>query len=85
MTTPEAQAAARDRMAQPEAQTADRGRKQAQRRDPEQPRTYLRARNTTNIFTGHLTVLELKDDPTDNIGQLGDEICPGCGALHWPR
>ena len=85
MATPEARVADRARKAQSEAQIADRGRKQAQRRDPEQPRTYLKARNTTNIFNCHLTVLELKDDPKDNIGQLGDEICPGCGALHWPR
>ena len=85
MATPEAQAAARERMAQPEAMAAGRVRKQAQRRDPDQPRTYLKARHTTDILNGTLKVPELKDDPTANIGQLGDEVCPGCGALHWPR
>ena len=72
MAQPEAQAADRARKAQPEARAADRGRKQDQRRDPEQPRTYLKARNTTNIFNVTLRVPELKDDPTANIGQLGD-------------
>ena len=58
---------------------------QARRLDPAQPKTYLEARRTTDIFNGTLEVPELKDHLTDNIGHLGDEICPGCDALHWPR
>ena len=43
------------------------------------------ATRNSAIFSGTLEVPELKDHPTDNIGHLGDEICPGCDALHWPR
>ena len=85
LARPEALAANRDRMARPEARAATRGRMQARRQDPEQPRTHLEARRIPEIFDGTFIVKELKDDPDHNIGQLGDEICPGCDALHWPQ
>ena len=68
----------RERMAQPEALAADKARKEARRQDPAQPETYMVARRTSDIFSGKLIVPEV------DIGQLGDVVCPGCGALHFP-
>ena len=84
MAQPEARSATRERLAQPEAVAAARDRMQRRRLDPDQPRTYMDARRTTEIFSGHHLVPELKDTH-DSIGWLGDQICPGCDALHWSR
>ena len=71
-------------MAQPKAKAADREKKAKARLDPDQPETYMVARRTSEIFNGNLIVPELIDS-SEKIGKLGDDICPGCDALHWPR
>ena len=47
-------------------------------------KTYMDARRITDIFSGKQIVPEF-NDTDDSIGRLGDQICPGCDALHWSR
>ena len=53
---PEALAAARARKARPEALEANRARMQARRQEPGQPKTFMEARRTLDIFSGELMV-----------------------------